>query len=161
MGAFADVMQFEFITQSGKNSVGETFHVDIDMKIHEANILDYIPFEATMTFSVSAENTDEHATGFYLGDQVFALINVDPLVNTPISSISVNTLTLTQENYEGEDEMTNLMESTYNYEGQYLGGSKFLCHFELESVHFHASIEGQVAVIAAGVEIHYQDGVVR
>merc|ERR1719384_1749577 len=112
-----------------------------------------------MTFSHS--DGGEHSSEFYLGDVVYTMITANPLVNAPIDTMMVHSLVLKQLNYEGLEETTDLMESTYNYQGEHRGSGEFGLNFELESVHFHASIEGQICTVTANVEIHYANGVVR
>jgi len=154
--AFTDTLEVQFITRQGNQ-----FSIQIDVNIQAGSILDYLPFDASMTFHADGAFNDEPQTEFLLGAEVYTSIVVSPLINLPLSHIEINTFTLTQTGYSNERETTDLMGADWaKFKFNALPENKEItAEFELESTHFHVSKHGELCDIKADITIQYQDGV--
>jgi len=152
---FADQISIQFTSRQGVD-----FQIEVDVNIQAGSILDYLPFDAVMTFHAEPTFSDDPQAEFLLGAEVYAKIELSPLVNLPLSSITVNSFTLTQTGYSGELETTDLMNegwAGFNYTTT-PEQNKISAEFELESTHFHVTEEGELCEVDTDISIVYQDG---
>lgn len=154
--AFTDTLEVQFVTRQGN-----AFSIAIDVNIQAGSILDYLPFDASMTFHADGAFNDDPQTEFLLGAEVYTSIVISPLINLPLSHIEINTFTLTQTGYSDELETTDLMNVDWaKFSTNALPENKQItAEFELESTHFHVSKDGELCDIKADITIQYQDGV--
>eukprot|EP00493_Phyllostaurus_siculus_P026351 UN26696 len=152
---FADQISIQFTSRQGVD-----FQIEVDVNIQAGSILDYLPFDAVMTFHAEPTFSDDPQAEFLLGAEVYAKIELSPLVNLPLSSITVNSFTLTQTGYSGELETTDLMSEgwagfSYTTAPEQ---NQIAAEFELESTHFHVTEEGELCEVDTDISIVYQDG---
>jgi len=152
---FADQISIKFTSRQGVD-----FQIEVDVNIQAGSILDYLPFDAVMTFHAEPTFSDESQAEFLLGAEVYAKIELSPLVNLPLSSITVTSFTLTQTGYSGELETTDLMNegwAGFSYTAT-PEQNQIAAEFELESTHFHVTEEGELCEVDTDISIVYQDG---
>merc|ERR1739838_198373 len=152
---FTDTISIQFTSRQNV-----PFTVDVDVNIQAGSILDYLPFDAVMTFHAESTFSDEPQSEFLLGADVYAKIELSPLVNLPLSSITINSFTLTQTGYSGELETTDLMNegwAGFSYTAT-PEDNEVAADFELESTHFHVTEEGELCEVETDISIVYQDG---
>jgi len=152
---FADTISIQFTSRQNV-----PFTVDVNVNIQAGSILDYLPFDAVMTFHAESTFSDEPQSEFLLGAEVYANIELSPLVNLPLSSITINSFTLTQTGYSGELETTDLMNegwAGFSYTAT-PEENEAAAEFELESTHFHVTEEGELCEVETDISIVYQDG---
>jgi len=158
---FEDKVVIQFTTVQGI-----PFIVEIDVNIEAGTILNNLPFDAEMTFHADAGFNDDPQSEFPLGAQVYAKLLLSPLVslvNLPLSSITVDSFTLTQKGDSGEFETTNVMNeewSGFSYTAT-PGQNQIATKFVLESNHFYVTKEDELCEADIGISITYQDNVRR
>jgi len=152
---FTDQISIQFISRQDVS-----FSIDVDVNIQAGSILDYIPFDAVMTFHADSTFNDDPRSEFLLGAEVYTKIELTPLVSLPLRDIVVNSFTLTQAGYSGELETTDLMNegwAGFSYASS-PEENEISANFELESTHFHVTEEGELCEVNTDVSITYKDG---
>jgi hypothetical protein len=131
---------------------------NVNIDIQDADVLADVGFGADMKTCKDKKCNTKQDT-FRLGDRFWAHINLTHLaVNS--SSITCETFIIKQTK-DGKPTETNLMESKYNFKQTKPSEDKLnehSCSAELESTHFHKSVEGYDTLLESDIKIEYVQG---
>jgi len=129
--------------------------------VEQADVLDTVGFDATLELYQEKECTNKKTT-FYMGDQFFAKVSLSNLV------VDAATITCDEFNITQANPVTNAIEHTdlkadakYNYQEFNFTGNAHVCSAEIESPHFHRTVEGYDTNLLVDVVITYESGTVR
>jgi len=135
-----------------------SFTASASIRLEEpADVLEKVGFETAVTM-YEDEDLTTTSEAFVLGQRFYAKIVLSNLVvNT--ASITCEAMTVTQTDDFGDDEVTNMMEDIYKFEQTATDlANTAICSAELESPHFHVSLDGWETELEIELSITYVQG---
>jgi len=146
---------YEIDLEFTQRSTGEKFTTTAAIDIKQGDVLSDIGFTSTIT-PYEDKECKVQTSKFRLGQKFYTKIELtDLIVNT--NNITCNTYKIKQTK-NGQVTTTDLKaESKYNFEevAQTAGSNKHICGAELESHHFHVSVDGYDTVLETEILITY------
>lgn len=144
---------YEITLQFDNRDIAQKFSVIAAIDIKQGDVLDDIGFTSAITLYKELAATTP-ATSFHLGSKFYSLIT--------LSNLIVNTHNITCLTYKikqtkgGLSTVTDMKgENKYKFVEQKHALNKHVCGAELESHHFHVSVDGFDTQLETEIEIHY------
>jgi len=135
---------------------GETFTTTAAIDIKQGDVLADVGFDASIDAYKTKECTGEKMKTFSLGQKFFTKIVLDNLV-VPTTNITCNTYKIIQEKDNQEIVTDMKAETKYNFVElkSTVPKDSHICGAELESHHFHVSVDGYHTTLETEIEIEY------
>lgn len=135
----------------------EKFLSAIEIDVDEGDVLDDIGFSETLV-TYKDQDATQKATKFELGQKFFVKISLDHLV-VDVESIKCTQFKVIQEK-DGKDVPTDMIKEKEKYKFYESGttDNAVICGGELESPHFHISVEGWSTTVLMEITLSYKQG---